>query len=88
MSDTGRFANVTDEALEGVDGPEKLAAVIEAMLDDLVAAGDEWENGTLPRYLEALAAFIPSKFEHPQKLPVALTWRHLAHALVAATGYE
>ncbi|MFG1805278.1 hypothetical protein [Streptomyces sp. NPDC049040] len=40
----------------GVDGKDALAAYVRALRADLLARGGTWENVTLERYLEALAA--------------------------------
>lgn len=52
---------------------------------------DEWENSTLDRFLEALAApleGIPDAYAKNEQFPVAPTWKILAEVLVMASGYE
>jgi len=55
----GRPADVGD-LVEEVDDYRDVARVLTAMVDDLRAHPDEWENFTLDRYLEALAALMDS----------------------------
>jgi hypothetical protein len=88
MCDTGRFADVSHEVIDAVSGPSELAAVIQVMLDDFSTGGGEWENGTLPRYLESLGAYIEAHFDRSDDRRRELTWFNLANALVAASGYE
>lgn len=78
---TGRFADV-GELDEHVRDQGDLARVVEAMHADLVAHPDEWENHTLERYLEALAAVMADN-DAP-----APSWSQIARFLVAASGYE
>jgi hypothetical protein len=51
-----------------------------------------WENNTLERFLEALAAWTEDMdgfyLNQKQKLPEHLEWKTFAHMLVAATMYE
>jgi hypothetical protein len=54
------------------------------MVDDLRQHPDEWENHTLERFLEALAASLTSGRTWPEQL----SWRVLAEALTMASGYE
>jgi hypothetical protein len=88
--DTGRFAEVGD--LSQVDSRIGLAQVIERMLSDLLAHPDGWENPTLGRFLEALAASLealPGLYANGgEHFPEAPTWKAFAEALVMATGYE
>ncbi|MEV0648797.1 hypothetical protein AB0I28_26420 [Phytomonospora sp. NPDC050363] len=52
------------------------------MLDDLHRHPGEWENHTLDRFLEALAAVLES---HSTQDP---GWQTVAAALLNASGYE
>ncbi len=58
-----------------------------ALLDYEDMGGVEWENGTLPRFLDALSAFSLARVAEgqDQELP---TGRLFATMLAAATGYE
>ena len=53
---TGRFAEVGD--LDRVAGHADVAQVVEQMLNDLRSHPSEWENPTLDRFLDALAASL------------------------------
>ncbi len=89
--ETGRPAyvgNLLDEVVRHRD----VAQVVEAMLADLRAHPGDWENATLDRYLDALAALIDSVdsllVNRGQKPPNRPNWRLVAELLVGATGYE
>jgi len=62
------------------------------VLQDLRAHPDSWENSTLDRFLEALAASLKGvEFAYRnrgEELPPQPTWRLLAELLVMASGYE
>jgi hypothetical protein len=88
--DTGRPAQVAD--LDQVASHTDVARIVEQMLEDLHAHPNEWENATLDRYLEALAALLAALprayIHHGEPFPEQPTWKLLAEALVAASGYE
>jgi hypothetical protein len=90
--ETGRPANIDEESLVRVHDHDDVARVIEQMRTDLLEHPAEWENNTLARYLEALAAVLealPALYTNRgEPLPEAPTWRMVAEALVWATGYE
>jgi hypothetical protein len=79
--ETGRFASVEPSR---VVTRQDAALLVEAMVDDLRQHPDEWENHTLERFLEALAASLASGRTWPEQL----SWRVLAEALTMASGYE
>jgi len=55
--DTGRFAEVAGlDLLDQVATHADIARIVEQMFDDLRAHPTEWENSTLERFLDALAA--------------------------------
>jgi hypothetical protein len=62
------------------------------MVTDLRAHPDEWENATLERFFEALAASwqgIPYLYRNRgEEFPEAPTWKMIAEALIMASGYE
>jgi hypothetical protein len=62
------------------------------MLQDLRHHPDAWENSTLDRFLEALAASleaVESAYRHRgEELHAQPTWRLLAELLAMASGYE
>ncbi len=82
--DTGRFAEVGD--LNHVGSRLEAAEVVRRMLEDLLAHPDEWENATLDRFLDALAASlesIPGVYGHRgEQFPDEPTWKIFAEALV------
>jgi hypothetical protein len=79
--DTGRFAGVS--GLDQVATHADVVTVVEQMLTDLRAHPEAWENHTLERFLDALAASLGAK-----KPPAQPTWKLLAETLVMASGYE
>jgi hypothetical protein len=88
--DTGRFADVT--GLDQVATHADVAGIVEQMLADLRAHPTDWENATLERFLDALAACLdglPSRYTNQaEQLPDQPTWQLLAEVLVTASGYE
>jgi hypothetical protein len=88
--ETGRFANVGD--LNKISNHTDVAQVAERMLTDLRAHPAEWENPTLERFLEALAASLeglPGLYANRgERFPESPTWKIFAEALVMASGYE
>ena len=88
--DTGRFAEVGD--LSQVSSHTDVAQVAQHMLADLRAHPGDWENATLERFLEALAACLqdlPGLYaDRGEPFPECATWKILAEALVMASGYE
>lgn len=88
--ETGRFAEAGD--ISEVRALRDVAAVVQRMRADLLAHPDEWENPTLERFLEALAAVLeasPGRYANAgERFPEQPTWKLLAEVLVAASGYE
>lgn len=63
-------------------------ADLQAVRQDYATGGEsEWENGTLDRFLDGLAAFAEARVADrgDQEAP---TWELFAEMIVAATGYE
>jgi len=87
---TGRFADVGD--LDQVESHTDVAQVVEQMLADLRSHPSEWENSTLERFLDALAASleaIPQGYTNRgETFPTQPNWKIFAEALVMASGYE
>lgn len=81
MEEIGRFADVDPG---GVVTRQDAVVLVEAMVTDLRRHPGEWENSTLERFLEALAAVLDDRAEWPEDQG----WRLLAEALTAASGYE
>ncbi|GAA0376937.1 DUF7660 family protein [Streptomyces blastmyceticus] len=71
---------------------EELAAFLSDLHQEYLRRGHEWENGTLDRFLEALAAWTKDSDGWYQnfgkELPAGGDWTFLARALQAATVYE
>jgi hypothetical protein len=82
---TGPFADVAPEQVSAVRSADDLVAVVRRMHEDLHDKGEqEWENGTLDRFLEALAAVTEDRaFDGREP-----SWADVADLLVGATGYE
>jgi hypothetical protein len=84
---TGRFARVGE--VDDVSTPGEAARVVEQMLTDLADHPGEWENGTLERFLDALAASLEALPAHQPGQPAdPAAWRTLAELLVKASGYQ
>jgi hypothetical protein len=60
--------------------------------DDLLVQPEDWENGTLERFLEALAAWVHDMdayyTDNGLKPPVKLNWQFMADMILAAKHYE
>lgn len=71
---------------------DELVAVVRELHQDYLRRGHEWENQSLDRFLEALAAWVedsPGWYRNSGKdLPEGGDWPFLARALQAATFYE
>jgi hypothetical protein len=72
---------------------EDLAAFIDALLADLEARPREWENATLPRFLDALSRYLLDlpgwcRNNAPGIDPEVAQWRLFAVALAGAQVYE
>ncbi|MEV5790251.1 hypothetical protein [Streptomyces sp. NPDC052192] len=75
-----------------VTSREELVAFIAQLRDDFVERGEQWENATLDRFLDALTAWIgssPSWYRNVgQEMPAKGDWTLFARALSAAVVYE
>jgi hypothetical protein len=82
----------TDARYADVETREDAARTVRAMLSDLRTHPGAWENSTLERYLEALAASLTDldgAYAHRgETIPDQPTWRLLAELLVMASDYE
>lgn len=71
---------------------EDLADFVESLRDDLLRDPDSWENPTLERYLDAMAAWIRSMDSYytnvGQQPPEIPDWSIFADILSAAKIYE
>ncbi|MDQ1046839.1 hypothetical protein [Streptomyces sp. V4I2] len=67
-------------------------AFIAHLRDDFAERGEQWENPTLDRFLDALAAWIddsPGWYKNFQReMPPHEDWAFFARALSAAVVYE
>lgn len=90
--DTGRFADVSDQDLAAVRTHTDVARIVEQMLNDLRKHPDEWENPSLERFLDALAAGLDAvesqHIDRGEAVPSQPTWKLFAGILVNASGYE
>jgi hypothetical protein len=72
-----------------VTSRDELADFVEVVLGDFRLGGgeSEWENATLDRFLEGLAAFAGARVvdQADQEAP---SWTLFAEMIAAATGYE
>ncbi|MEV7815560.1 hypothetical protein AB0P05_33330 [Streptomyces flaveolus] len=71
---------------------DELVAFVRDLRQDYLQRGHDWENHTLERFLEALAAWIASSDgwyrNFGKELPANGDWTFIARALHAATVYE
>ncbi|MER6571052.1 hypothetical protein ABT288_33945 [Streptomyces sp. NPDC001093] len=78
-----------DEELRDRD---ELVAFLRDLHRDFQQRGHEWENPTLDRFLEALAAWVEGSENwyrnFGKELPAEGDWAYFARALTAATVYE
>lgn len=75
-----------------VTSREELVAFIAQLRDDFVERGEQWENASLDRFLDALSAWIdasPNWYRNfDQEMPPNGDWTLFAQALSAAVVYE
>jgi hypothetical protein len=81
-----------EERLAEVSSRQDLARFVELLRDDLRDHRDEWENDTLERYLDALAACIEHLDGYFQNvgmpIPEDVRWKLLGQLLLTAKVYE
>ena len=70
-------------AARSISSKEELVRFIAALQDDLKRHGEGWDNPALPRYLDAMGAWITDTAIKDE--PV---WRTIACALLAASGHD
>jgi hypothetical protein len=85
--DTGR---PTDVDPSYVRSREDFADFISAVLADFRSGGEfEWENGTLERFLDGLAAFAYARVvDEPERDQEQASWQLFGKIIRTATGYE
>lgn len=78
--------------VDSVQTREDLATFVLALCQDLLANQDAWENPTLERFLEALAAWCADMpgyvLNHGVEQPDQPDWNLVAQMLMAASTYE
>ena len=87
-----KVINDSGEMLDQISSPEDLARFVRALRKNLLTSPDEWENPTLERFLESMAAWVhdasaPSSMAH-ELLIKGPAWRTFAQILLAASAYE
>ena len=80
------------EARDSIKTRQDLGRFVLALRDDLLNNGDAWENPTLDRFLDALAAWIADMegyFKNQNKVePDQPDWSLVGQMLFAASIYE
>ena len=74
-----------------VNDQRDLIAVIAHMRTDLAANPEDWENPTLDRFLESMAAWLsefPQSYLNTRQPVPGPDWRFVADVLLAARVYE
>jgi hypothetical protein len=70
----------------------ELVEFVRALAEDLTANRERWENPTLDRYLDALAAWLEDSDGYYRNqgrpVPAEPSWRDVADMLMAASIYE
>lgn len=84
--ETGR---PTDANASLVKTRDDFAAFVTDVLADFADRGGarEWENGTLDRFLDGVAAFAGARVQDGQDQDNP-TWKLFAEIIAAGTGYE
>jgi hypothetical protein len=76
----------------GIVSKEDLADFIETLRDDFLKDPSAWENHTVDRYLDAMAAWVRDMdgyYKNAREIPPTLpTWQTIADILSAARIYE
>ena len=77
---------------ESVNSKTDFVQFVARLRADLTENPDAWENPTLDRFLEAMAAWVAASDDYYRNLgspvPDNVTWRFFAEALTAARSYE
>jgi len=81
-----------DEQQRSLRSKEEFAAFVDQLREDLLKRPDEWENPTLDRFLEAMAAWVSGSDGYyrniSQPYPNDINWSFFAGVLLAARIYE
>jgi hypothetical protein len=73
-----------------VGGLDRLAGVVRALADE-ATEGSRWENDSLPRYLDALAAWLADAdgyYVNNGRVPPSNSWDIMEDAVRAAAVYK
>ena len=77
---------------ESVNSKRDFVQFVEELHADLAESPDEWENPTLDRFLEAIAAWASASDNYyrntARPVPDNASWRFFAEVLAAARSYE
>jgi hypothetical protein len=83
---------MTSDDVNAVQSARDLAMFVEGLARDLEENGPEWENTDLPRFLDAMAAWLRDSDGYfrnwGEPVPDAAAWRTVANVLLAARDYE
>jgi hypothetical protein len=77
--------------VDSVHSAADLVELITQMRSNLIANPEDWENHTLGRFLEALAAWLdsfPAYYRNTGRAVPDPDWHFIAEALLAARIYE
>ena len=78
--------------IDSIASREDLADFVQALRDDLLSDPKSWENATLERFLEALAAWVRDMDGFFQNqgvsMPMQPSWKLVGDMLLAAKLYE
>jgi hypothetical protein len=79
-------------SVNSITSKEDLAAYIESLKIDLVNNPSNWENITLERYLDAMAAWVQAMDNYSRNSGISTvatpSWATFAEILTAAKMYE
>jgi hypothetical protein len=73
------------ECNNSIRSREDFVAFVRALSADLYDNPDTWENGSLERFLEAIAAWAEKR---GKPMPQGLDWKALGDMLMAAKVYQ
>ena len=77
------------EFIENIETKEDFIDFLKELQDDYHANLDGWENPDLPRYLEAMEAFLTSSTEQSLvKVDFTPSWKLFAQIMLTASIYE
>lgn len=81
-----------DKALRGITSRSDLAAFVHQLARDCQSNAEQWENASLPTFLEAMGAWIEDMAGYcesrGQPVPETPSWQTFAEILAAARMYE